>query len=132
MFTHDVEGLPEVLPRIISGTKVIEGNWVSTGCVKEWNYIIDGKPLSVKEKTTLVDDTTRTIVHSVFDGEIIEVYKKLDATLCVTPNATGHGCLVHWTIEYEKVNEDCPTPIAYLDLVDKMTKDLDSRLCSSA
>ncbi|XP_026459454.1 major latex protein 146-like [Papaver somniferum] len=65
----------------------------------------DGKTLYVHEKTTYTDET-RTIYHKVVGGDLTKDYKKFDVTLVVDPKTNGHGSIVSWTIEYEKLNED--------------------------
>ncbi|MCL7031102.1 hypothetical protein MKW94_029716, partial [Papaver nudicaule] len=89
-----------------------------------------GKTLVVREKTTY-DDETRTILHSAVGGDLMNDYKKFDATLVVNPKADGHGSIVKWIIEYEKKNEDSPVPIPYLALCNQITEGLNSHLCAS-
>nr|MCL7044810.1 hypothetical protein [Papaver nudicaule] len=59
-------------------------------------------------------------------------YKKFDATLVVNPKANnGHGSIVSWTIEYEKLNDDSPVPIDYLGFFHLNIEDVNSHLCAS-
>ncbi|MCL7036374.1 hypothetical protein MKW94_024719 [Papaver nudicaule] len=102
------------MPHIYTSVNAVEGHGTTSGCIKEWCYNIEGKPLTDKEKTTY-DDETRTIHHSAVEGDLMNDYKKFDATLVVNPKADGHGSIVKWIIEYEKKNEDSPVPIPYLE-----------------
>nr|Q06394.1 RecName: Full=Major latex protein 146; Short=MLP 146 [Papaver somniferum]AAA19244.1 major latex protein [Papaver somniferum] len=124
------EDLPSVIPHIYTSVKAVEGHGTTSGCVKEWGYILEGKPLSCKEKTTY-NDETRTIHHMVVAGDLMNDYKKFDATLVVNPKSNGHGCIVKWTIDYEKMNEDSPVPFGYLACYQQITEDLSSHLCAS-
>ncbi|KAI3899988.1 hypothetical protein MKW98_000888 [Papaver atlanticum] len=94
------------------------------------NRLIFGKPLSCKERTTY-DDEARKIHHSTVEGVLLDDYKKFDATLVVNPKADGHGSIVSWVVEYEKINEDSPVPMAYLAYFHNIIEDLNSHLCAS-
>ncbi|KAI3846881.1 hypothetical protein MKW92_011067 [Papaver armeniacum] len=129
IFKHHVD-VPEVIPHIYTSVKVVEGHGLTSGCIKEWGYIHEGKELTVKEKTTY-NDETRTIHFSPVGGDIMNDYKKFDATLVVNIKANGHGCIVKWIIEYEKIREDSPVPIPYLALCNQITESMNSHLCAS-
>ncbi|KAH8500619.1 hypothetical protein Peur_042455 [Populus x canadensis] len=105
-----------------------EGDWETPGSVKQWTYTLDGNaPLCVKETVEEVDDQNKTIKFNCLEGEVLKEFKSFKAIVQVTPKA-GEGSLVKWTIEFEKVNEDIPSPDAYLELAQKMTKDIDDHL----
>ncbi|KAI3887454.1 hypothetical protein MKX03_003309 [Papaver bracteatum] len=129
IFKHHEE-VPTAIPHIYSSVKVIEGHGTTSGCIKQWNYIVDGRHEFVREKTTY-NDETRTIHHHDFEGHVAEKYKKFDAILEVKPKTNGHGSIATWTIEYEKINEDSPVPIDYLAFFQSITEGLDSYLCAS-
>ncbi|KAI3840222.1 hypothetical protein MKX03_035111 [Papaver bracteatum] len=122
------EDLPNVTPHIPS-VNVIEGHGTTSGCVKEWNYLLEGKNLHVHEKT-IYNDETRNKHHSAIGGDIMKVYKKFVVTLVVNPKANRHGSIVSWTIEYEKLHEDSPFPIDYLQFFQFQIEDVNSHLCS--
>nr|Q41020.1 RecName: Full=Major latex protein 22; Short=MLP 22; AltName: Full=gMLP22 [Papaver somniferum]AAA33630.1 major latex protein [Papaver somniferum] len=127
IFKHH-EDLPNAIPHIYRGVKAVEGDRITSGFIKEWHYIIEGKPLTCKERTTY-EDEARTIHHSTVEGVLLDDYKKFDATL-VNPKADGHGSIVTWIVEYEKINEDSPVPISYLTF-HKIIEDLNTYLCAS-
>ncbi|MCL7036155.1 hypothetical protein MKW94_007013 [Papaver nudicaule] len=129
IFKHHEE-VPDAIPHIYTGVKVVEGHGLTSGCVKRWNYIVDGKEEWVHERTTY-NDETRTIVHNDFEGHVMEKYKKFDAILQVKPKANGKGSIVSWTIEYEKINEDMPVPIDYLGFFQAIIEDLNTHICAS-
>ncbi|XP_026438278.1 major latex protein 15-like [Papaver somniferum] len=124
------EDVPKAIPHIFSAVKVVDGHGTTSGCVKHWDYIHEGKREFVHEKTTY-DDETRTICHSAFRGDVMKAYKKFDPILVVKPKANGHGSIVSWTINYEKINEDSPVPISYLGFFQSSIDDLNSHICAS-
>ncbi|KAI3952500.1 hypothetical protein MKW92_009127 [Papaver armeniacum] len=129
IFKHHEE-VPKAIPHIYTSVKPVEGDGLTSGCIKEWGYVLEGKSLIGKEKTTY-NDETRTIHHSVIEGDVMNDYKKLDGTLVVNPKADGHGSIVKWIIEYEKINEDSPVPIPYLAMCNQITEGLNSHLCAT-
>ncbi|KAI3973755.1 hypothetical protein MKX01_031175 [Papaver californicum] len=129
IFKHH-EDVPNAIPHLYTSVKVVEGHGITSGCVKEWGYLLEGKELIVKE-TTKYTDETRTIHHSAVGGDLMSDYKKFDATLVVNPKPSGHGSIVSWTIDYEKMNEDSPVPIPYLAFFQLVIEDLNSHLCAS-
>ncbi|XP_026460222.1 major latex protein 22-like [Papaver somniferum] len=129
IFKHH-EDLPNAIPHIYKGVKAVEGDGITSGCTKEWNYIIEGQSLTVKEKTTY-DDETRKIHYSAVEGVLLDDYKKFDATLTVNPKDNGHGSTVSWVIDYKKINEDSLVPFPYLAHFHHIIEDLNSHLCAS-
>ncbi|KAI3840225.1 hypothetical protein MKX03_001033 [Papaver bracteatum] len=123
------EDVPNATPHI-SDVKVAEGHGTTSGCIKRWNFVVAGRNEFTLEKTTY-NDETRTICHSNIDGDIMKKYKKFDAILVVTSKANGHGSIVSWTIEYEKIYEDSPVPIDYLGLFQSLIEDVNSHVCTS-
>ncbi|KAI3952493.1 hypothetical protein MKW92_009120 [Papaver armeniacum] len=79
------EEVPRAIPHIFRSMKVLEGHGKTSGCIKEWCYIHEGKTLILKECTTY-NDETRMICHSVVGGDIADHYKMFNATLLVKGN----------------------------------------------
>ncbi|XP_026438262.1 major latex protein 15-like [Papaver somniferum] len=129
IFKHH-EDVPNAVPHQYTAVKVIEGHGITSGCIKEWDYIHEGKTLVVKETTTY-DDEAMTIHHSAVGGDVLNDYKKFDATLAVKPKANGKGCIASWTIDYVKLNEDSPVPISYLAFFQQNIEDLNTHLCEA-
>ncbi|KAI3973754.1 hypothetical protein MKX01_031174 [Papaver californicum] len=122
--------VPKAIPHIYRYVKVLEGDGTTSNCIKEWGYHCEGKELVVKERTTYTDET-RTICHSVVEGDLAKDYKKFFAILMVKPKPNGRGSIVSWIVDYEKINRDSPAPIPYLALFNRVTEGLDSYLCAS-
>ncbi|MCL7038155.1 hypothetical protein MKW94_011209 [Papaver nudicaule] len=81
IFKHHEE-VPRAIPHIVKSMKVVEGRGMTSGCIKEWCYMYEGKAVILKECTTY-NDETRTICHSVIGGDILNDYKTFNATLLV-------------------------------------------------
>ncbi|MCL7035557.1 hypothetical protein MKW94_028348 [Papaver nudicaule] len=112
IFKH-AEDLPKAAPHLYAGVKVISGDVTRSGCIKEWNVIHEGKTIRTVEETTH-NDETRTLHHRIFEGDLMKDYKKFDVI-----------------IEYEKVNEDSPTPFTYLPFYQQAIEDMNKHLCDS-
>ncbi|KAI3989619.1 hypothetical protein MKX01_036228 [Papaver californicum] len=83
--------------------------------------------MSAKEETTH-NDETRTLRHRVCEGEVMKDYKKFDSIIEVNPKQNGHGSIVTWSIEYERMKEDSPTPFAYLEFFHQNLVDVNSHI----
>ncbi|PWA55802.1 hypothetical protein CTI12_AA395780 [Artemisia annua] len=60
----------------------------------------------------------------VLEGEIMQIYKRIAANVRADQN--GGNCLVTWTVEYEKINEDVPDPDSIIDIAYNLTKDIET------
>ncbi|KAI3859044.1 hypothetical protein MKX03_008552 [Papaver bracteatum] len=129
IFKHQ-EDVPKALPHIYSSARVIDGCATRSGCIKEWNFIIADMTICMIEETTH-NDETRTLHHRIFDGDVIKDYKKLDSIIEINPKPTGDGCIVTWSVVYEKIDQDSPTPFAYLPLCLQVVEDMSKYLCDS-
>ncbi|CAJ1932478.1 unnamed protein product [Sphenostylis stenocarpa] len=128
VFRKQIHNLPNISSERIHGAQVHEGDWENLGSVKHWEFSIEGKRRSAKEKIEVIDDDNKTITYSLFDGEITESYKSLRCTLQVIEKENGG--IVKWTLEYEKLSENitAASPDLYLDFAVKVTKDIDDHL----
>ncbi|CAI0448742.1 unnamed protein product [Linum tenue] len=52
-------------------------------------------------------------------------YKNFKLVVQATPQSGGEWSLVHWTLEYEKLNEEIPEPFSLLQFVVHTSKDID-------
>ncbi|XP_026442856.1 major latex protein 15-like [Papaver somniferum] len=121
------EEVPKAVSHLLPAVKVVKGDGLVSGCIKEWHYILEGKAMSAMEETTH-NDETRTLHHQVVEGELMKDYKAIASIIEVNPNPNGHGSIVTWSIEYEKMNEDSPTPFAYLEFFHQNIIDMNSHL----
>ncbi|QCD89656.1 MLP-like protein 43 [Vigna unguiculata] len=128
VFRKQLQHLPNISSQRIHSAVVHEGDWENVDAVKHWEFTVEGKKTSAKEKIEVVDDANKTIIFSIFDGEIGESYKSLRATLQTIDKENGG--IVKWTYEYEKLSENitAPSPQSFLDFVILVTKDIDDHL----
>ena len=76
-----------------------------------------------------IDEENKSISYKTIDGEIAKHYTFFQSILQVTPK--GNGSLVKWTIEYEKANEEVPTPDKYFDFAVNLSKAVESYLVNA-
>ncbi|XP_027362122.1 MLP-like protein 43 [Abrus precatorius] len=128
IFRKQIHHIPNISTEHVHGAKVHQGDWENVGSVKHWDYTIEGKKTSAKEKIEAIDDHNKTITYSLFDGEVSESYKSFKVTLQTIDKEIGG--LVKWTIAYEKLRENitASSPDSYLDFAIKVTKDIDAHL----
>ncbi|KAI3971903.1 hypothetical protein MKW92_021632 [Papaver armeniacum] len=125
-----LEDVQNAIPHLCTGIKLIHGDASRSGCIKEWNFILEGKMIRSVEETTY-NDETRTLHHRIFEGDLMKDYKKFDSIIEVNPKPNGNGCIVKRSIVYEKINKDSPTPFAYVLFCHQAIEDMNKHLCDS-
>lgn len=77
-----------------------------------------------------VDEENRSITFKVMEGEVLRhQYKHLKVTIQVDPKKEeegGGGCIVKWSFDYEKWNDDVPPPEGYMDIAVKATTGIEA------
>ncbi|KAK7837455.1 mlp-like protein 28, partial [Quercus suber] len=126
LFSCRPHHISNVSPGKVQGCALHEGDWGKEGSVIFWDYVHDGKAKVAKEIIEAIDEKNNSITFKVIEGDMLQEYKSLKATVKAT--AKGEGSLVHWTMEYEKLNESIPEPNSLLQFVLDLSKDLDSHL----
>ncbi|XP_050887574.1 MLP-like protein 34 [Lathyrus oleraceus] len=128
IFREKLHHIPNISTETVQEGRVQEGDWQNVGSIKHWEYTLEGKKQSAKEKIETIDDENKIITYSVFGGEVGESYKSLKVTIQVIDKE--HGGLVKWTFEYEKLQENitAASPDSFLDFAAKVTKDIDAHL----
>lgn len=92
-----------------------------------------GNSETANETVEAMDEKTKSITFKAVDGALLKVYKSVKSTVQVTAKGGTTGCSsVKWSIEYEKLDEDCPPPNKYLDFVLILTKNVDAYLLNNA
>ncbi|XP_057522924.1 MLP-like protein 28 [Amaranthus tricolor] len=108
----------------------VEGQWNKAGSVITTYYAINRVNMSLKARVLEIDEKNKLVRYKYFDGLITEkYYKTLQSKLQVIPK--GNGCIVKWSIEYEKINEDSPDANVYIDFLIAIAKDGDAYLCKA-
>ena len=69
-----------------------------------------------------IDEKNNSI--TIIKGDILQEYKSLKAIVQATPK--DEGSLVHWIMEYEKLNKSFPKPNSLLQFVLDLNKDLNA------
>lgn len=90
----------------------------------------DGVEEVAKELVEEIDDKKNIRTFKVIEGHLLEKYPDFHATVQAFPK--GKGSLVRWTLRYVKKSEDIPEPHGIIQLVNKMTKDIDAFLTQNA
>ncbi|KAF8407639.1 hypothetical protein HHK36_006772 [Tetracentron sinense] len=125
IFRHNISHLVDVLPDHYKGMEVVEGDGKTEGSVRHWNFHL-GTPMVVKERIGAIDDENKSITFCVFEGDINTHYSTFNATMQVCTE--GDGSLVKWSLEFEKTNEEVPHPEHFMELFEKITKEMDAHL----
>ena len=87
---------------------------------------IDGKVHTCHESIE-VDEQNKKITFKLFGGDIDEHYKVFNLIIEVIDKGDGSGA-AKWTVEYEKINEDIDPPNGWMDLLGKVTREVDAHL----
>ncbi|KAI3949748.1 hypothetical protein MKX01_040965 [Papaver californicum] len=120
--------LVEYFPENYQSVEVTEGDGASVGSARLWKYELDGKYATLKERTVAVNDLRKSIAWKFYGGEMMDHYNSFGFTLVsFTPKGEG-CCLVKWSVEFEKANVNFPIPNNYVNLLDKITRELPAKL----
>ncbi|KAK3442594.1 hypothetical protein EUGRSUZ_B02928 [Eucalyptus grandis] len=74
LFKSQIYHLPTISSDIIQKVELHDGDWNSSDAIKHWNYTLDGKSLTVKEKVE-VDDANKSITFNIMEGDILKEFK---------------------------------------------------------
>ncbi|KAJ0095788.1 hypothetical protein Patl1_15424 [Pistacia atlantica] len=119
--------LPTASPSNIQGVEVHEGDWESAGSIKIWKYTVEGRAETFKEKIEADDEHMTVTLHGI-EGDIFKNFKFWKPVFKVAPKQQGSGSVATLSIEYEKRNKDVPDPVAYVDFMASMTRDVASHI----
>ncbi|RZC57164.1 hypothetical protein C5167_004468 [Papaver somniferum] len=134
LITRDAPKLPKYVPQMIHNCQVLPGDGeVRVGSVYVWDYVQEGKPsaLRAKETITAVDHKNMSLTFTVSEGDhITNFYNNFSSTVTINPTQRDgdYNCLVKWSVQYEKANEDVPDPTYVNKWVEDFTKELDTNL----
>ncbi|XP_042478131.1 MLP-like protein 43 [Macadamia integrifolia] len=117
----------KALPDGLHKSEVHEGDGKSLGSINSYYYILDGSTFaSAKAKIVAIDEEHKSITLNAYDGHVGGLYSKYKVN---TQVFTKNGkYFVKCTIDYEKLSEEVPEPINYLDLKTRFCKGLDAHL----
>ncbi|XP_071724926.1 MLP-like protein 328 [Rutidosis leptorrhynchoides] len=99
------------------------------GSVVTLNYTCEGKAEVFKERIEVADANMKA-KHVGVDGDVFKIYKSYVIIFQYTPKGTG--TLAKITIEYEKLSDDVPDAIPYLNLLVECNRDSDEHIAAKA
>ncbi|XP_030448061.1 MLP-like protein 329 [Syzygium oleosum] len=123
--SSELHHLPDASPDKVQGAEILEGDWVTPGSVKLWNYTIDGVQEVFKEKVE-IDEENKTITMVGLSGHVLEKYKAYMIVYQVFPK--GESGTVKLSLIYEKFKETDGEPHNYLKFGINVIKDLEKHL----
>ncbi|KAG2708404.1 hypothetical protein I3760_05G191800 [Carya illinoinensis] len=98
---------------------LVEGNWEEVGAVQ-------GKTVISQEIYENRDDEKLSVTFKVIGGLLVEAYKSFKFVFQAIPKK--EGCVVRWTVEYEKLNAEIPDPKQMLQFAADLMKEIDDNL----
>ncbi|KAM7271672.1 hypothetical protein ACFE04_030886 [Oxalis oulophora] len=127
IWTKTPHNVPDITAKNVQSVEHHDGDWEthSHGSVKTWNYTVDGK-IEALQETVEFDDANLKVTHVGVGGDVFKKYKSYRVVWQFIPK--GNGTLAKITIEYEKLSDDMPDAINYLNLVVDMHKDIETHL----
>ncbi|CAK7326752.1 unnamed protein product [Dovyalis caffra] len=85
---------------------------------------VEGVSKIAKEVIEAIDDVKLSTTFKVIEGDITTEYKNFILIVQATPKGDG-SCVVNWTLEYEKLNENIPDPHTLLEFCIQCSKDIE-------
>ncbi|XP_023524704.1 MLP-like protein 34 [Cucurbita pepo subsp. pepo] len=126
-FRHKMHHLPQIFSKNLHSFEFLEGNDFTPGSLMHWSYDIVG-PAKMKAKVADVDEENKSITYEAVEGDILSQYTLLRSKFRAYDDVENGGAIVNWSFEFEKANENIPSPEAYLEFVSKISIGLDAYL----
>lgn len=118
---------PKAFPDQYKSIEVLEGDGKSVGSVRLINYADGISSISTsKEKIEKVEEEKRAASAIVVGGDLPKYYSHFKSHFVVVGKGDEGGCVVKWSCEYEKTNEEIPIPHLIRDFAVKNFQDLDA------
>ncbi|CAL1377827.1 unnamed protein product [Linum trigynum] len=126
---HDIfSGRPHhvcnMAPTKIKNCALHEGDFGKKGSIVIWDYVHDEVHKVAKELVEDIDDANFSTTFKVVEGDLMKEYKEFKIVVKATPESENTS-LIHWTMEYEKLNEDVPEPFSLMKFAVHLSKDID-------
>lgn len=83
---------------------------------------------STTTRIDILDEESKTISHSVIEGEVLKQYKWFSDKMVVEAKEEGGGCVMHWSCQYEKINEESPEADSFKDFNSNLLQRFDAYL----
>ncbi|KAG5581294.1 hypothetical protein H5410_051921 [Solanum commersonii] len=104
-------------PDRVTNFTLHDGQLGKTNSVISWKYILGGKERHAKQ-VFHIDDAEKSITYNFIEGDMNELYNSMTLTLTLKNN------WITWTIMYEKLNENIPEPLDFMEFIIGLTKDI--------
>ncbi|XP_020967082.1 LOW QUALITY PROTEIN: MLP-like protein 43 [Arachis ipaensis] len=130
VFCNKTHHVAKVCPDKVQASVVIhEGGWGTERSIISWSYVHDGKACVSKEIIEDIDKEDNKMSFRVLEGDLLNHYKSFKFLLHAVPKKDG-GSMVHWTMEYEKINDNTSDPHTLMQLLVDMSKQIEAHLIS--
>ncbi|CAA7022436.1 unnamed protein product [Microthlaspi erraticum] len=87
-----------------------------------------GEAKVAKERIEAVEPEKNLITFRVIEGDLLKEYKSFVITIQVTPKQGGPGSVVHWHVEYEKIDHKVAHPETFIEFCVQVSKEIDEHL----
>ncbi|KAH7516330.1 hypothetical protein FEM48_Zijuj10G0123600 [Ziziphus jujuba var. spinosa] len=124
--------ISNISPNFVQSCELLQGQWGTEGSVIFWKYFLDGKHSVSKELMEVVDDKNKSLTFKVIEGDLLKHYKNFKFILKTTPKGSDQqGSVVQWTLEYEKPHNGIVDPHSMIQVLIKVSKDIDIHLINT-
>nr|GMD26633.1 kirola-like [Ipomoea batatas] len=111
LFHEILAARPHHLPSMTSVVLAVDGQWGTQG----------GKTEIGESFMDTIDDEKKTVKYRVVKGDILKSFKSFIIICEVETN--GDGNFVTWTVVYEKLKEEIPEPLTFMEYLFTLTKE---------
>ncbi|CAI0474440.1 unnamed protein product [Linum tenue] len=124
IFSNRPHHVSNMAPTKIKNCALHGGDFGQKGALLNWDYIHDGAHKVAKEIVEHIDDVNLSITFKVIEGDLTKEYKELKIFVKATPKSDNTS-LIHWTLDYEKLDEDVAEPFSFMEFLVHLSKDID-------
>ncbi|XP_074314739.1 MLP-like protein 31 [Silene latifolia] len=114
-----------IVPHIIHGCDVHEGEFGKPGSIIQWEYTLDGKKCVAKEIVEEIDEEKKLIKFKLIEGsDLLKDFKSMSVTLHVVTK--GEIDAILWEINFERFDDFGLYPTGLMDFIIGMTRDVEA------
>ncbi|XP_022143401.1 MLP-like protein 34 [Momordica charantia] len=129
-FRKKMDHLVQMFHEKVKSFKFLEGDDFTPGCLMHWSYDIVG-PAEAKAEVADLDEENKSITYQVVEGDILSQYSLFKIKFQASDDVVGLGATVNWSIEFEKADENVPSPEVYLEFLSKISMGIDAYLATT-
>ncbi|KAL9231109.1 hypothetical protein vseg_006372 [Gypsophila vaccaria] len=124
LLRYNPHHVSNIMPDDVHSCDIHEGEFGQLGSSITWDYTCDGKKCFAKEIIEEIDEDKKLIRFKVTEGNLLEDVKSMTIVMQVIPK--GEIDAIMWTIEFEKIEDIGPYPIAFMDLLIEITRSIEA------